>query len=347
MSAAVASPAPRELRTLKGLPARGAVHNLAESGERPMLRVVRAEWLLGDLRLRVRPASARRPPEGAFDLDLGDGSVGSGDGCCSCREACTFTPGQQRPCLRKREDIAPAEPGGTSAAEIGPLPALPRFPSFLEYAFFQTCDVSGRPHEWTPPDPKNDRPRSFPPRWTGCDDRACVDCGPLLEQRSDRAHQAMVSETLDVVTQDWTGELFGTGQQRTQREEKIVKARPSRAIGRSVTRIRRLLSEEDRENVLELLAAQPVRRCYQTKDARCVTCPSGRCRCDWVSEALLEIENPSVLVARREAKLSIAERSAKAIDRAQAKMRESNKRAVYAVAKNGPRRLHNVEGGGF
>lgn len=317
-------------RVLKGWPFAGPVADeLAKSGERPILHVVRDDWRHGDLRLRIRSGNARKPvvPPGAFDLDPGDGR-------CHCGKGCPFTPGTPRPCLASSAEIEPIE-HGTKCLEIGAPPALPRFTWFLEYEFFHTRERdSGRLHAWAPPDPKNDRARSSPPRWTDCDDRACPECGPLLELRSDRKHAAMVSSTFDVVSQDWNGELFGTGQERTRATPGGQAVRASRAIGHADRRIKRPLSEEDRAQVVTLLGAHPVKLSYLTSDSRCPTCPAKRCRCEWVSEALIELESPTALVARRSAKSPLPTRVAQAINRAQARMRTRTITALYVCAQD-------------
>lgn len=314
-------------RILRGWPFARTGDDLAKSGERPILHVVRQEWRHGDLRLRIRPGTHRRPAApGVFDLDP------EGDGRCHCGERCPFTPGRPRPCLARTTQIEPLE-NGTADAEIGAPPALPRFNWFLEYEFFHTRERdSGRLHEWAPPDPKNDRPRSAPPRWTDCNDRACPECGPLLELRNDRKHAAMVSSTFDVVSQDWNGELFGTGQERTHVRAKETP--PSKACGRIVRRVRRPLSSDERTEVLTVLVGHPVKLSYLTSDSRCPTCPAKRCRCEWVSEVLIEIENPSALVARRSAKTPLVTRVTQAINRAQARMRRRTTDALYVSSQS-------------
>lgn len=280
------------------------------------------------------PGSSARPRSRAsvFDLDSKD------DGRCSCGQACPFTPGTPRPCLAS-SGTAPLEGDTAADTKIGPPPPLPRFTWFLEFEFFHTRDRdSGRLHEWAPPDPKNDRARSSPPRWTDCDDRACPECGPLLELRSDRKHAAMVASTFDVVSQDWNSELFGTGQERTRVRAKGQVARASRALVRADRRIKRPLSEEGRAQVVTLLGAHPVRASYMIADSRCPTCPADRCRCEWVSEVLIEIESPTQLVARRSAKMPLAERVAQAINRAQAKMRTRTMVGFYVSGQKESRR---------
>lgn len=151
--------------------------------------------------------------------------------------------------------------------------------------------------------------RSFAPRWTDCGDPECPQCGPVLAARLEREHRAMGVNTLRP----------GQGQE----------SKRSRATGRETIRVVLRLTDEERRAVLAQLDAHPVRHAYLSRDSACRRCPPGKCRCEWISEVLLEVENPSALVAKRSAKRDITERVKQAIDRAQANMRGSKSAVVF------------------
>lgn len=153
------------------------------------------------------------------------------------------------------------------------------------------------------------RRRFVAPRWTDCGDPECPQCGPVIQARLEREHRATGLNTLRP----------GQGKE----------SKRSRAMGRDPVRVILRLTDEERRVVLTQLDAHPVRQLYLTKDSTCRRCPPGKCRCEWISEVLLEVENPSALVAKRSAKKGIAERVKQAIDRAQANMRRSRSEVVF------------------
>jgi hypothetical protein len=276
-------------------------------------------------------------PTGPFDLDPGDGR-------CSCG-CCSFTPGQPRPCLATRV-LESADKQDDEAPDLRPVPSLPHGATF-----WHTRNDTGRIHMWSPPDPKDDQsPRPelrgwSPSRWTDCGNEDCLECGALIAARKERVHRNWVGECIPVV-RDWVAELFGTGQERgdpltheagcagcsvckgnsTDDGKRTSRARWE---GRAKSRIRWLLNKEQRAEALLFLRRHPVRRVYLNPSARCSTCPRGSCRCAWVAEVLLEIENPTVLVAKRDGRKGLDARLKKAIDRAQATLLAQRSDVVY------------------
>jgi hypothetical protein len=97
------------------------------------------------------------------------------------------------------------------------------------------------------------------------------------------------------------GELSGTTGERAFRPEPLLtkaeraEARAEADEGAETVRVKRTLTAAERAKAHDCLEAYPTRRTYYRLDA------SGeRTRSEWLSEAWLELVNPTALVARRE-----------------------------------------------
>ncbi len=156
---------------------------------------------------------------------------------------------------------------------------------------------------------------------TGCGDRNCPECGPLIELEIDATHKDVVARTWPcrAVVSEWLGDIYGSGQERgaevIQLFERRGKARVSRAKVKAERRIKRVLTPRQRSAALAMLAGRPVRATFD--------------RATWLSEVWLELENPTRLVADREARSTrgrppdehLKNMVQRAVARAQAKMR--------------------------
>jgi hypothetical protein len=199
-----------------------------------------------------------------------------------------------------------------------------------------TCFIRPRPALGAPESEQSQRPAPG-----GLPGAPCIGCRCALapdEQRCRRCHRrAGTARQHTRAPAAWADDLGALQARAVQSNWPRVDPRApralrvSRAAGRVVRRITRVLSFEQRIDVLAALAGHAVRREYLNGGSRCMSCPPDRCRCEWVSEVLLELENPSVLVARREARESISKRTTKAIDRAQAAMRKRRTEFVVGL----------------
>lgn len=162
---------------------------------------------------------------------------------------------------------------------------------------------------------------------TGCGWRECPECGPLIELEIEAEHRRVVESTLPErnVLSEWVADLYGTGQERTQenaeaRRTRRAEARASRLTARERARVRRVLTSDQRAKALAILEAYPLRKSY-LDDA-------GAKR-EWMSEAWLELEHPTVKTAAKETRIHLEKRVKLAINRAQhrikARRRDDNR----------------------
>lgn len=159
---------------------------------------------------------------------------------------------------------------------------------------------------------------------TGCGWDECPECGPLIALEKEAKHRAVVEATYperDRIS-EFNGDLHGTGEQRGGQViylfERKQAARASRSRAKANRRIKRVLTARQREQALAMLKGRPVRAAFD--------------RSTWLSEVWLELENPTRLVADREARTTRGRPPAehlenmvrRAVARAQAKMRREN-----------------------
>jgi len=126
-----------------------------------------------------------------------------------------------------------------------------------------------------------------------------------------RAHEKMVKSTMLIIQ-------FNTIEEATQRRDDRGKGvRASKSAARDKLRVKRVLTEPQRQEVLSLLAGRVIRK--------------GQARHEWMSEVWLELEHPTITIATKEgrkgkhggANLSLAVRVEKAVQRAQYVMKAS------------------------
>ena len=165
-------------------------------------------------------------------------------------------------------------------------------------------------HDWRSRFTPRPAPRRCAPRWTDCGDPECKrGCAPRIAKAAQRRHERVVASTLPLV-RTWIGDLYGTGEERTASEERPY-ARPSRAAAPEPAYVTRALSPDECATVVRWLDEQPLRRSYLDEDGG---------RAEWSGAVYLELVQPSALVARRDADLTLRECFDRAVNRAQASM---------------------------
>jgi hypothetical protein len=178
--------------------------------------------------------------------------------------------------------------------------------------------------------------RSASVTWpTDCGDERCPLCSEIIALRKEREHDRKVRDTILLRDRvgEWLGEIYGTGEERTFDAKPEPWKRPSRAKGRETKRVSRpITSDEKRKLVWVALQEHELLPTYLDDD--------GQGRSEWALSVWLELEQPSVLVARREKRMPLARRIERAINRAQGASQRARKKAwldkaIYVVDTSG------------
>lgn len=153
---------------------------------------------------------------------------------------------------------------------------------------------------------------------TGCGWKDCPECGPLIALEIEAKHRAAITWPDRDRISEFSADLHGTGEERGGQVIQLFEkkaARASRAKVKAERRIKRVLTPRQRDMALSLLKGRPIRAAFD--------------RLTWLSEVWLELENPTRLVADREARSTrgrppdehLKNMVQRAVARAQAKMR--------------------------
>lgn len=160
---------------------------------------------------------------------------------------------------------------------------------------------------------------------TGCGDRNCPECGPLIEVEIEAKHRKMANRTWPGRSQvsEWLGDCYGTGQERITAElaPKRKAARADRMRAREVVRLKRILTHEQMTQALDLVQ-------------RRVSLKNEESRSEHIAEAFLELMNPTLLVSKRESSMNLERRVERAVYRAHRTMRSRKKECRRYVSRN-------------
>jgi len=147
----------------------------------------------------------------------------------------------------------------------------------------------------------------------GCGWQDCPECAAGVALEIQRAHEKMRDSTLLCMQLDTPEEA---AQRRDRRGGGV---RESRLTARAKLRVKRVLTPTQREQAIFMLANRPVARSYLRADGG---------KTAWLAEVWLELENPTISVASREAtrgRIDLERRVSKAVKRAENRMLEQSK----------------------
>lgn len=121
----------------------------------------------------------------------------------------------------------------------------------------------------------------------GCGWDECEICGVTIQLLREKEHRAIANRS----------------------GPDMREAAPSRAKGRETMRVRRILAPKLRAQALAMIQKRPVMRLYRDLGDGV-----------WLTEVWLELENPSVLCAQKEARESLKVKVNRAVKRAERKL---------------------------
>jgi hypothetical protein len=142
---------------------------------------------------------------------------------------------------------------------------------------------------------------------TGCGWRDCPECGPLIEIEIEAAHRRMVRKTVPdrARMSEWLADAYGTGQERSlDLVEKRKAARADRMRARERVRIKRVLTNDQRAEALEICEMR-------------IRLKKPEARAELLAETFVELLNPTVLIEQRECRFRFPRRVKRAIKRAE------------------------------
>lgn len=161
---------------------------------------------------------------------------------------------------------------------------------------------------------------------SGCGWEDCPTCGPLIEAEKQVAHRRAIRWPSRDAVVDWQALEAAEETERKGDAETMRKARWAKKQAEAKARVRRVLTPVQTAKVHELLEARPIHRALRAT------------REEWLSEVWLELLNPTITVAKREAKgaaLPLGRRVDSAVMRAEKILRTRAKdNALLATMRN-------------
>lgn len=140
-----------------------------------------------------------------------------------------------------------------------------------------------------------------------CDDPDCPHCAAKIAARKDDEHRrACLRSPPRLRGQEWIGELYGTGEDRTPPKPPPYVPRSRAKAAREEHRVSAPLSRDEEAKALAILAARPVRRTFDREE--------------WLSEAWLELVSPRATVAGKSHR-DLEQRVLRAVWRAEKRIR--------------------------
>lgn len=143
---------------------------------------------------------------------------------------------------------------------------------------------------------------------SGCGWEDCPTCGPLVAAEKQVAHRRAIRWPSRDAVVDWQALQAAEETERKGDAETMKKARWAKRQAEAKARVKRVFTAPQQASVHALLAERPVRRALRAT------------REEWLSEVWLELLNPTITVAKREAKgaaLPLASRVETAVKRAE------------------------------
>lgn len=158
---------------------------------------------------------------------------------------------------------------------------------------------------------------------SGCGWEDCPTCAPLIAAEKQITHRRAIRWPKPNELADW--QALEAAEVKAKREDASVKrhARRYKRQAEAKARVKRVFTHEQQAKVHAMLAERPIRKALRVS------------REEWLAEVWLELLNPTITVAKREAKgaaMPLARRVETAVQRARAALERRAKENALLVS---------------